>query len=95
MWSFEEMAIGGSLVVTVAAVLALNNIKTPDMSIVAPAIAAEESVELAPATPPMAKTITFTVTGKRMPKECKGEPASEEIAARCEALRDRTTVSVR
>ena len=54
MWNLEEMAIGGSLVVTVAAVLALNNIKTPDMSIVAPATAADESVELAPATPPMA-----------------------------------------
>ncbi|MFN9162420.1 MAG: hypothetical protein ACK6DM_06930 [Alphaproteobacteria bacterium] len=95
MWNFEEMAMGGSLVVTVAAVLALNNVKAPDMAIVAPATAADESVVLAPAAPPMAKTITFTVTGKRMPQECKGEPASEEIAARCEALRDRTTVSVR
>ena len=39
--------------------------------------------------------VSFTVTGKRLPKECKGEPASQEIAERCEALRDRTTVTVR
>ncbi|MBU6156489.1 MAG: hypothetical protein KJS87_06130 [Alphaproteobacteria bacterium] len=87
--------MGGSLVVTIAAVLALNNVKTPEMAIIAPATAAEESVEMAPAAPPVARTISFTVTGKRLPKECKGEPASQEIAERCEALRDRTTVTVR
>lgn len=95
MWNWEEMAMGGSLVVTIAAVLALNNVKAPEMAIIAPATAAEESVEMAPAAPPVARTISFTVTGKRLPKECKGEPASQEIAERCEALRDRTTVTVR
>lgn len=95
MWNIDEMAIGGSLVLTVAAVMALHNVKSPDMSLVAPAVAADENVMIAPPSPPVARTISFTVTGKRLPKECKGEPASEEIAARCEALRDRTTVSVR
>lgn len=94
MWNWEEMAMGGSLVAAIAAVMALHNIKTPDMAIAPAATAAVESVQLEAAVP-VAQTISFTVTGKRMPKECKGEPASEEIAARCEALRDRTVVSVR
>ena len=90
MWNWEEMAMGGSLVAAIAAVMALHNIKTPDMAIAPAATAAVKSVQLEAAVP-----VAQTVTGKRMPKECKGEPASEEIAARCEALRDRTVVSVR
>jgi hypothetical protein len=43
---------------------------------------------------PVAQKISFTVTGKRLPKECKGVPATDEIDARCEALRDQTRVTV-
>jgi hypothetical protein len=71
----------------------LNNVTAPDIVLAPSATAAVE--QPADVATPMAKTITFTVTGKRMPAECKGEPASDEIAARCEALRDRTVVQVR
>ena len=93
MWNLDEMAIGLTFMAAIAGVMMLNNIKAPDVAL-APAATAGIEQPTDSATP-MAKTITFTVTGKRMPAECKGEPASDEIAARCEALRDRTVVQVR
>ena len=93
MWNLDEMAIGGTFLAAIAGVMMLNNINAPEVAIAPPATAATEQAAAAEA--PMARTISFTVTGKRMPAECKGEPATDEIAARCEALRNRTTVSVR
>jgi hypothetical protein len=90
--NWEDFALGGSFVLAILAAMSLHNIKAPDLT--TPAIAADKPIaELADAA--TAKpAVTFTVTGKRMPKECKGEPATTEIADRCEALRDQTTVKV-
>jgi hypothetical protein len=90
--NWEDFALAGSFALAILAAMSLHNIKAPELT--TPAIAAEEPIaELAdPATAKPA--VTFTVTGKRLPKECKGEPASTEIAARCDALRDQTTVKV-
>jgi hypothetical protein len=93
MWNLDELAIGTTFLAAIAGVMMLNNIKAPDVAIAPAATAAIEQPAATEA--PMARTISFTVTGKRMPAECKGEPASDEIAARCEALRDRTVVQVR
>lgn len=90
--NWEDFALGGSFALAILAAMSLHNIKAPELA--TPAVAAEKPIpELADST--AAKpSVTFTVTGKRMPKECKGEPASTEIATRCEALRDQTTVKV-
>jgi hypothetical protein len=94
MLNLDEMAISGTFLAAVAGVMMINNIKAPDVELAPSAIASvEQAAE--PEAAPAVKTISFTVTGKRMPQECKGEPASPEIAARCEALRDRTVVTVR
>jgi hypothetical protein len=93
MWNLDEVAIGATFLAAIAGVMMLNNVTAPDIVLAPSATAAVE--QPADVATPMAKTITFTVTGKRMPAECKGEPASDEIAARCEALRDRTVVQVR
>jgi hypothetical protein len=90
--NWEDFALGGSFALAILAAMSLHNIKAPELT--TPAIAADKPIaELADAADAK-PSVTFTVTGKRMPKECKGEPASTEIAARCEALRDQTTVKV-
>jgi hypothetical protein len=92
--NLEEVALGGSLVVAICAVMALNNIKTPEIELAPAANAADKPAVLEVAETPVAQPISFTVTGKRLPKECKGVPATDEIDARCEALRDQTRVTV-
>jgi hypothetical protein len=94
MDNFEELAMGGSLVVAVVAVMALNNVQGPDIALAPAANASDKPAIIVDGGMPVAKTITFTVTGKRLPAECKGTPASAEVEARCEALRDRTVVTV-
>lgn len=94
MGNMEEWAFGGSLIVAILAVMALNNIKTPEIELAPAANAAEKPVVMEVAKAPVAQKISFTVTGKRLPKECKGVPATDEIDARCEALRDQTRVTV-
>ena len=93
MGNWEDFAVGGSLFAAILTVMALHNIKTPDIA--APAQAAEIPVAAAPQAETMPATISFTVVGKRLPKECKGTPATDVIDARCEALRDQTRVSVK
>lgn len=88
MGNWEDTAITGSLFVAIFAVMALHNIKTPEIA--PPALAAPAQVAEAAPTP----AISFVVTGKRMPKECKGLAATDEIEARCEALRDQTKVDI-
>lgn len=94
MGNMEEWAFGGSLIVAILAVMALNNIKTPEIELAPAANAAEKPVVMEVVKAPVAQKISFTVTGKRLPKECKGVPATDEIDARCEALRDQTRVTV-
>ncbi|MEQ1754051.1 MAG: hypothetical protein ABL973_07945 [Micropepsaceae bacterium] len=92
MGNWEDLSIGGSLVFAVVVSMALNNVRAPELA--PPAQAAERSVaELADA--PASPVIAFTVTSKRLPKECKGVPATAEIDARCEALRDQTQVTIK
>jgi len=90
--NWEDFALGGSFALAIVAAMSLHNIKAPELA--TPAIAADKPIsELADASS-VKPSVSFTVTAKRMPKECKGEPATTEIAARCEALRDQTTVKV-
>lgn len=92
MGNWEDFAVGGSLFAAVFAVMALHNVKGPE---IAPkAQASEEAVVAKADTESVPAAISFTVTGKRLPKECKGTPATDEIDARCEALRDQTKVTV-
>lgn len=90
--NWEDFTLAGSFALAILAAMSLHNIRAPELA--TPAIAADKPIsELADST--AAKpAVSFTVTGKRMPKECKGEPATAEIAAHCEALRDQTTVKV-
>ena len=90
--NWEDFALGGSFALAIVAAMSLHNIKAPELT--TPAIAAETPIAELAETTAAKPAVTFTVTGKRMPKECKGEPASTEIADRCEALRDQTTVKV-
>jgi hypothetical protein len=74
--------------------MTMHNIRAPELT--ESAMASEKPKITAEAAVAQEKPkLTFTVTAKRLPKECKGEPASEEIAARCEALRDLTRVEVK
>lgn len=90
MGNWEDFAFAGSLVLAVVAAMALNNVKAPELA--TPAQAAEKPIV---ETTKIAPVIAFTVTGKRLPKECKGVPATDEIDARCEALRDQTQVTIK
>jgi hypothetical protein len=92
MGNWEDLAVGGSLLAAIFAVMTLHNIKAP--AIAEPALAAEAPVVAQLEPEAMPASISFTVTGKRLPKECKGTPASDEVDARCEALRDQTRVTV-
>lgn len=92
MGNWEDLAVGGSLFAAILTVMALHNIKAPDIA--PPALAAEEALVAEAQPQAMPTALSFTVTGKRLPKECKGTPASDEIDARCEALRDQTRVTV-
>lgn len=74
--------------------MTMHNIRAPELANSAqaaerPALTAQSAIEQEK------PRLSFTVTAKRLPKECKGEPASEEIATRCEALRDLTRVEVK
>ncbi len=91
--NWEDMLMGLSLAGAVIVGMTLHNIRTPEITTVA--MAAEEPA--ARLETPLAEKpkLTFTVTGKRLPKECKGEPESTDIAERCEALRDQTRVDVK
>ena len=89
MGNWEDFAFVGSPVLAIVAAMALNNVKAPELT--TPALAAEKPVVETTAAP----VIAFTVTGKRLPKECKGVPATDEIDARCEALRDQTQVTIK
>jgi hypothetical protein len=90
--NWEDFALGGSFVLAILAAMSMHNIKAPELA--TPAIAAEKPVAELVDAQTAKPAVTFTVTGKRMPKECKGEPATAEIAARCEALRDQTSVKI-
>lgn len=91
--NWEDLLMGFSFAGAVLVGMAMHNIQTPELTSVA--LAAENgAAEIVQATPESPR-LSFTVTGKRMPKECKGEPASAEIAARCEAIRDATRVEVK
>lgn len=90
--NWEDLALGGSFTLAIVAAMSMHNLKTPDLA--TPALAADQSVSELAIAAPAKPAVKFTVTGKRMPKECKGEPASTEIADRCMALRDQTTVQV-
>ena len=92
MGNWEDFALAGSFALAIMAAMSLHNIKAPELA--TPAIAADKPLAELAGSEAAKPAVTFTVTGKRMPKECKGEPASAEIAARCEALRDKTTVKV-
>ena len=89
MGNWEDFSFVGSLVLAVVAAMVLNNVKAPELT--TPAQAAEKPVVETTVAP----VIAFTVTGKRLPKECKGVPATDEIDARCEALRDQTQVTIK
>jgi hypothetical protein len=94
MGNWEEMAFGGSLVIAIFAAMTLHNIKTPEIALAPAANAADKPMVVEAVETPVSQKISFTVTGKRLPKECKGVPATDEIDARCEALRDQTRVTV-
>lgn len=90
--NWEDFALGGSFALAIVAAMSLHNIKAPELT--TPANAANQPVSELASEAPAKPAVTFTVTGKRMPKECKGEAATPEISARCETLRDQTTVKV-
>ena len=91
--NWEDMLMGLSLAGAVIVGMTLHNIRAPEITTVA--MAAEEPATRLE-TPLAAKPkLSFTVTGKRMPKECKVDPVSTEIAERCEALRSQTRVDVK
>ena len=89
MGNWEDWLMGASLAGAVVVGMALHNISGPELT--STAIASEEPAAVAVEAP----ALVFTVTGKRMPSECKGEVTDTAIAARCEALRDQTTVDVK
>ncbi len=92
--NWEDVLMGLSFAGAAFAGMTMHNIRTPELAKQAlaaetPTIASEAAIQ---AEKPK---LSFTVTAKRLPRECKGEPASEAIAARCEALRDLTRVEVK
>ncbi len=91
--NWEDSLMGLSFAGAVAFGMMLHQIRAPELAVDA---MAEDKVAQVAAEPLAQKPkLTFTVTGKRLPKECKGEPESTEIAERCGALRDQTRVEVK
>jgi hypothetical protein len=91
--NWEDSLMGLSFAGAVAFGMTLNHVRTPELAVTA--MAADKPAQEAFEPMVLKPQVSFTVTGKRTPKECKGEPKSVEIAVRCEALRDQTTVDVK